>query len=479
MATKRAKEVGIKKALGAQKGHLIIQFLFEAMLTITLSMILAVTLIQVLLPFFNSMTGKSLSLFNLPMTYLVGGVIFTLLLGIISGSYPAFFLSSFKTIRTLSGRDYKMGSKNITLRQGLVIVQFAISSFLICATIIILNQWNYLRNRSLGLDTEQFVSVSLHSRATVNNYQIFKEELLKRSDVLEVTGSSKSVTGRYDGFNSVSFEDESLIMPYETIDDNFFEAMNISIEGRSFSTNILADTLSMILNQKAVDDLGITDPIGKRIGYSGEQYKIIGVVDNFHFEPLYTKLGPVVFISGSQNFSNVYVKINMSNLQETINGLESTWSEVNSSAQFHYSFVDDEIQQVYESEQRFFWIFIVFSSLAIIIACLGLFGLAGFTVSQKVKEIGIRKTLGASSVSIVVLLSRKFSLLVIIANVISWPIAYIIMNRWLEKFPYHISITIGVFVIAGVLSVLIALLSVSGNSLKASMVNPVDSLRYD
>ncbi len=480
LATKRAKEVGIKKAVGAGKKQLVFQFLFESVLTLSIAAVFAITLVQLSLPFFNGLTGRTLSLFTLPYNYFLIGFVLLIALGILSGTYPAFFLSSFQPIRTLSGKSFKVVSGSVVLRKGLVVTQFVISTFLICATIIILNQWEYMREKAKGIETDQIVFMRLTSRKSVDNYHLLRSELLKQSNVTNVSACSKSPTGRYDGFGTMDINGETHSIPLESIDEHFFTTFNISlISGRNFSPNIASDSSAMILNKTAVELLGIDNVIGTTAQMGDHTYKVIGVVDDFHFEPLYTKLGPVAFFYNANWYNYAYAKINTADIERSLEAITSVWKEVNPTDEFNYMFVNKEVEQAYHSEQQFFWIFTVFSGLAIFIACLGLFGLASFTVSQKIKEIGIRKTLGASAGSIALLLSRKFTTLVIAANVISWPLAYFIMNGWLEKFPYRTTIGIGVFLVTGLLSLIIALLSVGGNSIKASLVNPVESLRYE
>ncbi len=481
MASKRSKEVGVKKTLGADKKQLIQQFLIESVLTILIASVLAITLVQVFLPIFNEFSHRSFSLLDLPSSYFLGGFLLLIVLGIISGSYPAFFLSSFNPLRVLGSSYYKMGNGSVLLRKGLVIVQFAISSFLICATLIILNQWDFLRNKALGLETEQIISVELPSARSRENYDLFRTEVLKESDVIQASACSKSPTGRYDGFGGAVLKGETFTMPMEYVDEYFFETFDIEIvEGRNLDPRLESDSNSVVLNQKAVEFLGLDNVLGTQFIWYNAPVKVVGVVEDFHFEPLYTELGPVVFFLGNDYTKNfAYVKINTSDMSNTLSKVENHFKEINPGEMYAAQFVSDELENAYHSEKQFFWIFTTFSSLAIFIACLGLFGLASFTITQRMKEIGIRKTLGASSGSIAILFSRNFMILVLISNIIAWPMAYWIMNGWLERFPYRISIGFGVFLITGILSIVIALLSVSSNSIKASLVNPVKSLRYE
>ncbi len=480
LATGRAKEVGIRKAIGAVKRQLILQFLFESILTTVIAAVLAVTLVQLTLPYFNDLTSRSLTLFGQPWQALATGGGIILLLGVISGVYPAFFLSSFKTIRTLKGGAAKAGTGSQALRRGLVVTQFVISSFLICATLIILQQWDYLRNRSLGLDTGQVISIDLGSEAAIRNYAVLRNELLAQSNVLSVGGCSKSATGRYDGFSSFGANGESFSIPLEGVDEHFFSSLNITfLEGRNFSSDFPSDSNAVIVNRQVLTDMGIENPLETPVTVGNDAYHIIGVVDDFHFEPLYAELGPVVFANRENWLRYAYVKVGPGDLSNTLRGIEDSWREINPTTAFNMTFVDDEIQRAYATEKDFFYVFTIFSGLAIFIACLGLFGLASFTVSQNIKEIGIRKALGATSSSIAMLYTTKFTLLVVIANVIAWPIAYFVMGDWLQKFPYRIDIGLWVFAIAGILSVVIALLSVSSHSLRASKLNPVTSLRYE
>ncbi len=479
MASKRMKEIGVKKIVGATKAHLTVQFLFESFVMLVISLLLSITITQLAIPPFNTLTGNDYSLIGLPTQYFLFGGGIIVLLGLLSGSYPALFLSSFKIVNAISGNRHKFSKSNNAFRKGLVITQFIISSFLICSTLVILRQWTFLRNQSLGMDTEQVVSIPLNSRTSLENYQVLRTELLNQPNVLGVGTCSKSITGRYDGFGTLVFDGEEINFPIEYADQYFFDLMEIDLVSGRYFNDSPADSNAVIINRKAMEQMGIEDPVGKSMTFYGDPIKVVGVVENFHFEPLYTELGPLLFFRSTEGSSYAYAKINITDPATALNGIRNIWTEINPGTEFDYQFASSEINQAYQSEQDFFWIFILFTGLAIFIACLGLFGLVSFSVSQKVKEIGIRKVLGASSQSVLLLLSRSFVGLILVSSIISWPIIYMVMNSWLEKFPYRIDIGVLTLFAGTVVTLFISVLVISGQSVKASLSNPIKSLRYE
>lgn len=478
MAGRRYKEVGIKKAIGAKRKDLVIQFLLESLAMLFLSVIFALTVIQLLLPYFAEIIGVRLSILDLPMKVLLIGFLSIFLFGVLSGLYPALFLSSFNSLRAISGNQYKYGRNTIVFRKGLVIVQFMISSFLICATLVILNQWNFLRNRSLGMNTDQVVAIALSSQKAMKNYELLKETLLKYPEISHIGTSSKSPAGRYDGFRTLTFQGDDYTFPIEFLDTDFFQLMDIELLAGRFFSDSPADSNAVILNKTAADKLGIEKVVGGIIRGQAD-YNIIGIVEDFHFEPLYTRLGPLFIARPSGGSNYAYIKYSIDNSVAVTSLIQQVWQEVNKDQPLNYSFVNKELQQAYQTEQQFFWIFIIFSGFAIFIACLGLFGLVSFSVTQKVKEIGIRKTLGASSQSIIYLLSGSFLKLIIIACFISWPIIWYSMNLWLEKFPYRIDINFLILSLGTILLISLSLMVIVGQTFKASRLNPVKSLRYE
>ncbi|WP_185154304.1 ABC transporter permease [Fulvivirga sp. M361] len=479
LASSRMKEIGIKKIVGADRRHLVMQFLFESFLLLIVALMTSIALIQFILPDFSQLVGRQLYIDNIPLIYFGYATLIVLVLGLISGSYPALFLSSFKIVSALSVDRYRFGKKAAAFRTGLVILQFVISSFLICSTLVILNQWDYLKNRALGLDTEQIISITLPSRSAQGNYEIFRNGIIGQSDVLEVGTCSKEMTGWYDNFGIFSYQGLEYSVPIERADKHFFEAVKIELVAGHYFQGSPADSNAIVLNEKALIQLGINDPIGEVINANDKEYKIIGVVKDFHFEPLYTELGPIVFFKAVSGANYVYAKLNMSNIGETISGIEEVWNELNPGRIMDYSFVDSEIERAYQSEKQFFGVFTLFSALAILIACLGLYGLVTFSVSLKIKEIGIRKVFGASTKSILALLSERFFILILISNLLSWPLSFYAMSRWLQKFPYRVDFSLTILIIGTLISLGISLFVIGARSLRASSLNPVSALRCD
>ena len=329
------------------------------------------------------------------------------------------------------------------------------------------------------MDTEQIMSISLSSKSSMENYKVLREELTKYPEIDNVGTSSKSPTGRYDGFGTFFHNTEKYNFPTESLDAEFFDVMNIPLHEGRFFHKTPSDSNAVILNKTAVERLGIKNPIGKTIKFYDTPLKIVGVVEDFHFEPLYAKLGPLVIFRPQNGSAYAYLKYDIRNTDQVTNILHNEWQNVNPDQPLEYSFVNSEIQRAYRSEQQFFWVFILFSAFAIIIACLGLFGLVSFTITQRIKEIGIRKTLGASTRSITVLLSGNFMKLILIACMISWPLIYYVMDKWLQKFPYRIDLGFSIFFAGMILLFFISIVIVGSHSVRASHLDPVKTLRYE
>ena len=481
----RAKEIGMRKVIGARRGELIKQFLGESLFLSFLSLILAVVLIKFFLPFFNSLSGKELSL------SLVGhGTFFAVLIGtfvfvgILAGSYPAFLLSAFIPVEVLKG---KKGSKIPVplIRTGLVILQFTISIILIVGTIIIHNQMSYLRNKNLGFDKEHLITIADQNRRLWRKYEAFKGELMKDPDILAVSGSSGLPSGIFSKSTIVpenvpSYE--SALMPIMSVDYDFIKTYGIElVSGRNFAKEFSTDLGgAYIINEAAEERFGWDSPLGKTLTDTGGiKGKVIGVVRNFHFNSLHHGIEPLALFINPKSFRYYTLRIRSQNIPRSIAHLEETWKKFAPNRPFTYAFLDDQINRFYQSEQRLNQIFLYFSVLAIFIACLGLFGLTSFTAEQRTKEIAIRKVMGASVPSLINLVSREFIKWIIAANILAWPLSYFALNRWLQNFAYRTGIGFGIFLLAAILSFVIALLTVSYQSLKAAVSNPVDSLRYE
>jgi putative ABC transport system permease protein len=486
-SVKRANEVGMRKVLGANKRELIYQFLGESLILSALAYFIATGLAELSLPIIRSLTSVELSIFftDMPLFVLIS-LGFVCVVGTVAGSYPAFFLSSFKPISILKG-SLRTGPKSYRFRSILVVFQFAISVFLFIGTIIIFNQIRFMKNRNLGFDKEHLVFIQIFDDSIKFSTETVKEELVRLPGIIHASATSH-VPGHgamYNAYVPEGFSyEESLMMGRVSADPDFITTFGIElIAGRNFSPEFSTDkTDSILINELAVKEIGWNDPLGKQLTelVAKEVPKtVIGVVRNFHTDSLHNPLEPVCIDQDPDNFNFIAVRLGPGNISETMMLLEKKWKEMDSTGTFDYAFLDDSLVGQYQADERLSEIFTYFSILAIFIACLGLFGLASFTAEQKTKEIGIRKVLGAPVSGIVLLLSKEFTKWVIAANLLAWPIAYFLMHKWLQNFAFRISLSIGIFLLAASLTLLIALLTVSYQSLKAALANPIESLRYE
>ncbi|GAB2790389.1 ABC transporter permease [Rhabdobacter roseus] len=488
---KRTKEVGIRKAIGALKGTLVGQFLGESVLLSFLALLLAVFFIQVLVPVFNQLTGKSLSFFEHPPV-VFGVVVMAMVTGLLAGIYPAFYLSSFTPIASLKGK-LKTSVSEVLIRKGLVVFQFTISIVLILGAILIDQQMKYLSTQNLGFNKNQKLVIPLQSTEAFANYDVLKTELTKNAQVI---ASTKGAT--YPGIENVismlfykenTSLQENLEISMAYVDTDYIKTLGIQlIEGRGFSTAFTADSTALVLNEAAVNKLGYSqaNAVGKRIyfEFQGQQktMQIIGVVKNYHFEGLQHEIKPLALsvlplFSSTNNYAILDIK--SANYERILTHIEGVWKKINPGSPFEYSFLDKDFQKNYEKEERTAQLIRYFALMAIFIACLGLFGLATFTAEQRTKEIGIRKVLGSSTFGIAQLLSFDFLKLVLLAILIASPLAGWIMHKWLSAFAYKTTISWSVFALAGMSAVLIALATVSFQAIRAALMNPVKSLKTE
>jgi putative ABC transport system permease protein len=481
----RAKEVGMRKVVGAQRSQLIGQFLGESFLLSFISLLLAIGLVEILLPAFNAISEKEISLnYSQSWIVLIGLVGMAFVVGFLSGSYPAFLLSSFRPIEVLRGK-VKSSLAVPFLRKILVIFQFSVSVILITGTVVIRDQLIYIRNKNLGFDKEQLVAIPLRSNEIIRNYQSIKNELLQYPDIVKVSASS-TLPGRGLGtsvFRPEGASDDNCLLMYNiSVDYDFIKTLGIELlAGRSFSKDFSSDDReAFIINEAAVKKLGWKSPIGKQVEYiSVRKGTVIGVVKDFHYLSLHQKIEPFLLYVDPEDFRYFAVKIRPQNISRTLAFLEDKWRKFDPAHPFEYSFLDDDFDKLYKADKKLGQIFVSFTALAIFIACLGLFGLTSFTAEQRTKEIGIRKVLGASVPDIIVLLSREFTKWVLAANLIAWPVAYYAMNRWLQNFAYRISISLWMFFLAASLTFVISLFTVSFQAVRAAVSNPVKALRYE
>ncbi|WP_339815346.1 ABC transporter permease [uncultured Imperialibacter sp.] len=491
----RAKEVGVRKVMGAYRHNLISQFLLESLIITGISFVVAIGLLAVALPYFNELTGKvfSLSILATP-TLAVSLVAILIVVGLLAGSYPAFFLSAFQPASVLKGK-LNIGMKSGSLRSVLVVLQFSISIFLVVGTLIVFDQLDYIQTKKLGYDREQLI-VLQNTYVLDKSIESFKNEVVANSyfksgsisGFLPIRSNSNN-SAMFPGRNPKSNSTTSLAMFY--VDYDYIPTLGMELlEGRNFSKDFGADSTGVIINEATAKQFGIADdPIGQELGtFDGDDsdpedlrikvFKVIGVVKDFHFESLKTDIRPAVIFLG-ESTSRITFKLNTIEYAEAISFLHSKWDEFAPGQPFEYAFYDEEFNAEYKAEEKIGEIFGIFAGLAIFIACLGLFGLAAFTAEQRTKEVGIRKVLGASIGSIILLLSKEFMKLVLIAFVITVPLAWFAMDAWLQDFAYRTTIGAGVFALAGGLSFVIAWLTMSVHSFKAAAMNPSSSLRTE
>lgn len=491
----RAKEVGLRKVVGADRRQLIRQFLGETVVMALLALLLAVVLVEVALPKFNAFAGKELALRSQGLFFILTSLLgVTLFVGIVAGSYPAFFLSRFQPVAVLKGQ--KIGSARSRFRSVLVVFQFAISIILIVGMGIVYNQLEYCRTKNLGLNKEHIVVLPVEQgREIVRRYPHLKNQLLQHPQIVSVAASKRVPSGRLldSSGGSVPVGDKYEPLTFRIanvrVDHSFIDTYGIQMAaGRNFSVEFPTDsTAAFILNETAVRKIGWPSPeaaIGKPFQYGNRQGRIIGVVKDFNYESLHQPITPIVLLIAPQSFNSISVKIRAeqpADIAATLEFLKQKWQEFRPNFPFQYSFIDERYEQLYQNEHRLGRIFGAFSLLAIFIACLGLFGLASYTAEQRTKEIGVRKVLGASLGNIVFLLSKEFARLVAVATLVSWPLAYFAMSRWLQEFAYRININHQslTFLLAALLALAIALVTVSFQSLKAALANPVEALRYE
>jgi putative ABC transport system permease protein len=483
----RAKEVGMRKVVGSGRRRLVIQFLSESTLLSYIALAIGIGIVIILLPLYKNLIGRQLEIHYFDNFVVIPSLLaLGLIVGVISGSYPAFFLSSFKPIAVLKGMT-SGGKGGSWMRNILVVFQFTISIFLIIGTLVVNQQLRFFQTKKLGFDKEQ-VLVIRNPGALGSNTASFKEALRKYSSIMNVSGSN-TLPGR--SFGNIGFGaegvDESFTLNLCVCDYDFLDTLKLELsKGRFFSKEFASDSHAAVLNEKAVELLGWDDPIGKRINNWAENrgnFTVIGVIKDYHYESLHQEIRPqALFLSGGyyqRGEGYISVRLNTENVPGTIKDVESTWKNFAPNKPFEYSFLDEDYDRLYLNEKQTRKLFSIFSFLAIFIACLGLFGLASFIADRKTKEIGIRKILGASVPRIVNILNKSFVKWVIVANLVAWPVAWFVMDRWLQNFAYRIDLSLWMFALAAVLALLIALITVSFQSVKAALRNPADSLRYE
>lgn len=500
-SARRSREVGIRKVMGANKSNIFNQFMAESFFMSIFSMIIAIVIVEIVLPSFNILIGKQLDLnllSNIPLTVLI--FVITFIVGFLSGSYPAFFLSNFKPLSVLKSNTIAgNGSKTtLYLRRGLVIFQFAISSLLIIGSITVYKQLIFIQEKNLGFDKEQVMVIPLSGRNVRANVEVLKNDFLSMPEITSACATSV-IPGQRIHFLSVRIPDiaEDNLEGNEEGDDVFtMRVMNADIDvvetfgleivdGRSFSRDFVSDPdKAFLLNEAAVKEFELEDPVGKRFEYvyglpEPKAGHIVGIVKDFHYASLHTEVEPLMIHVFPGYYRYLSVKLKTDNVQKVVENVEEKWKKVSSDIPFDYFFLDASYDNLYKSEMNMGKIVTYFTALAILIACLGLFGLASYITEQRTKEIGIRKVLGASMGSIMKVLSTEFVILVLIANIISWIPAWYFLNNWLDGFAFRINISLIVFALTATISLFIALLTVSTLALKTAKANPIDALKYE
>ena len=481
----RAREVGVRKVIGAHRAQLVRQFMGEAIILSGLALLVAVTLVQLLLPTFNTLTARHMVL---DMAH-TGGLLATLLflglgVGILAGSYPAFMMSAFHPVRVMKGVLQRRTSKT-TLRNVLVVVQFAVTVTLIVGTLVVQQQLRYIQRANTGIDRAHVVSIWIQDEAVRGQYAALKQTLQNHPNVLGVTASrhdptrisSQSGTRQWEGAE----EGQHISVYHTSIHHDYIDLFDIElVEGRDFSEAMATDERKgMLINETMARRLGWDTAVGKWLNLNRHEARVIGVMKDFNFQSFHQEIAPLALYLDTEWFSRVLVKVRPDEMRETIAFLDKTMAEFSPAYPFEYHFLDDAYNRMYQTETRLGSLFSYFTSLALAIACLGLLGLATFTASQRTKEIGVRKVLGASVGSIVALLSKDFLRLVGLAFIVAVPPAYFTMQHWLDGFAYRIELSWGIFLIAGLTALGVALSTVSYQSIKAALADPVKSLRYE
>ena len=482
--TNRIKEIGLRKVIGADRFQLIQQFFGESILFACIALPIALLIIEFSVPYFNSLSGKDLIFHYLDYRFILSLVSLVVLLGIISGSYPALFLSSFQPVRILRG-NVNIGLKSSSMRRALVVIQFSFAILAIVGSLVVLNQIRYIRNKNLGFDKENLVYAPTSGNFD-NNYQAFKNDLLKYPDIVSITASDNLPTA-FGHTTSVDWEGKSSdvhqIFQIHGISYDYLKTYDMNLaQGRTFSKEFSTDIgEAFVINETAAHVMNMKKPIGTKIAVKGKDGEVIGIVKDFHFKSLHEKIDPLILKLGTLDREHNYVtiRINTIQLHDTITLLEQAWKKYSPNYPFELHFLDDQLDKLYTNEQRLGKIMSLFTFFMIFISCLGLYGLSTFVTQKRIKEIGVRKVLGASVPDIVYMLSKEFTKWVLLANFFSWPVAYYAMNKWLQNFVYRINMSWWTFVLAGALALVIALLTVSYQAIRSATTNPVEALKYE
>ncbi|MEM1257246.1 MAG: ABC transporter permease [Bacteroidota bacterium] len=485
-SVKRAKEVGIRKTIGSIKNQLITQFLLESFLAVIFAFVTAFIIVLLVKPYFNDLTGKTMDIPWDNSVFWIVSLLFVLFTAVVSGSYPAFYLSSYHPVKVLKG-TFHSGQGAARLRKGLVVFQFAISVLLIIGTITIFRQLEYVKNRPVGYDREQLLYVPINTSEVIARFDTLRDELLGSNDIKEVAASDVLITGTFTTNSGFSWKgkDPNMSEEFNTLRATYGYGEMVDWElkeGRNFSREFKSDSLAFIVNETAVDYMGLNNPIGEMVKWGNNgSYKIVGVIKDMVTQSPYDQVRPMLFILHYGRFLNfVNIKIRKGgNIREALAHIKSIFNKYDSESLFTYNFLDEEYERHFISEERTGKLASFFAFLAIFISCLGIFGLASFVAEQRTKEIGVRKVLGASVYSLWHLLSKDFVVLVLISCAVAVPIGYYYMLGWIEQYAYRTEISWWIFAVSILITLAITLLTVSFQAFKAAVVNPVKSLRME
>lgn len=475
-ASRRMKEIGIKKIVGASRKSLILQYMGESVAISILSLFAAMSIANFLLPHFNQITGKALE-FTLALDNLIAFVAIAFVTGVLAGSYPALYLSGFKPVAVLKGH-IRGTPGELLARKGLVVLQFAISIIAIIAVIVIYQQMTYVQSRNLGYDKKNLIYFEVEGKVA-HDHKTFISELRKIPGVVNASAMVGNIVGTIGRGMQIDYNNKIIAFHWLGIDYDMIETLGIEMKsGRTFSSDF-NDSSRIIFNQAAIEAMDISDPIGKIIPFGDDRVEIIGVTKNFHLRSLHEEITPLAFRLEPNTFWNIFVKLEDTRHQETLVNIAEMYKKFNPGFALDYQFVDQKYQSQYASERRVASLSVWFAGLAIIISCLGLLGLSAYSAERRTKEIGIRKVLGSSEAGIVLLLCKDFLGLVFVAILISMPISYYLLEEWLNNFAYSISLEWWSFIIAGLVSMLIALITTASQAAKASLINPSQYLRNE
>ena len=488
LSEKRSKEVGLRKVMGAQRKQIITQFYGESVFIVIVSFFIALILILLLLPSFSNLSGKHLDIGTIINPTVLTGIISILILtGFLSGSYPALVQSSFNPVDSIKGGGIVLTSKpgKALFRRFLVILQFTLSVILIIGALTVTKQINYMLNKDLGYSDESIIYFRKKGEL-VQNYDVFKSELLKNPYIKYVTISSDKPTYTVHSTSAFEWEgknpDDGFMIHQFSIDHDFIKTFGIKIlEGRDLSKEFPVDdsTQSFIINEATAKKMGVKNPVGLGFTLYRNQGQIVGLVKDFHYKSLQTEVEPLVMRIEHGRDRFLFVKLDPNHFQEAKDIVQSTYQKFNSEYPFEYNLLEDEVGDLYKTEQKTKVLLSYFTVIAILMSCLGLYGLASYLAVQKTKEIGVRKVLGASVINIVNKLTKEFIILVFIANIIAWPLAYFVMNGWLQNFVYRINLNVMVFIMAGLISLILGIVTIGYHTIKAATSNPVDALKYE